>query len=67
MDGFRYGVVLHKQKNENLAQEMFIRSVREYPYNWAAWEELRGCINSFEDVSRFISILCLIYADQNSA
>lgn len=57
INGASYGVVLQKQKNETLAQEMFIRSVREYPYNWAAWEELRGCINSFEDVSHLHSFV----------
>lgn len=50
---FLYGVVLVKQKNEGEARNVLIKSVRLYPYNWAAWQELGATLSTLADVSLF--------------
>jgi anaphase-promoting complex subunit 8 len=47
---YLYGVVLVKSKNEKLAMDFFIRSVHQYTYNWAAWEELISLLGTTEEV-----------------
>lgn len=47
---YLYGVVLSKNKNEDLARAWLVRSVHLYPYNWGAWEELKALLGSVEDL-----------------
>lgn len=50
-DGFLeylYGVILLKGRNEELARQWLIRSVKLYEWNWSAWQELAGLIGSIE-------------------
>ncbi|KAF3933049.1 hypothetical protein ABW20_dc0107193 [Dactylellina cionopaga] len=49
---YLYGVVLLKQRNEKQAYEALVRSVSAYPYNWAAWDELKTITRSVDDVNR---------------
>ncbi|EPS37700.1 hypothetical protein H072_8540 [Dactylellina haptotyla CBS 200.50] len=49
---YLYGVVLLKQRNEKQAYEALVRSVSAYPYNWAAWDELKTITKSVDDVTR---------------
>ncbi|KAF3171471.1 Anaphase-promoting complex subunit 23 [Orbilia oligospora] len=49
---YLYGVVLLKQRNEKPAYQALVRSVVSYPYNWAAWDELKTITRSIEDVNR---------------
>lgn len=48
---YLYGIVLAKGKNEELAKEWLIRSVKIYPFNWGAWQELANLLNTVDDVS----------------
>jgi anaphase-promoting complex subunit 8 len=47
---YLYGIVLSKNKNEDLAKTWLIRSVHLYPYNWGAWEELTDLLSSVEQL-----------------
>lgn len=44
-------MVLAKEKNDEEARKWLIRSVHQYQFNWGAWQELAGLIDSVEDVS----------------
>lgn len=46
-----YGIVLARSKQEELAQEWLLRSVRLNPYHWGAWEELSGLLVSVDDLN----------------
>lgn len=48
---FLYGIVLRKMKNEEQARSVLITSVKLYPYNWSAWQELGATIGTLSDVS----------------
>ena len=65
---YLYGVVLSKSKQEDLAQEWLLRSVRLNPYHWGAWEELSSMLTSVDDLKAHINspqlpqnIMTLIY------
>ena len=47
---YLYGVVLAKSKQEELAQEWLLRSVRLNPYHWGAWEEMSHLLSSVDDL-----------------
>ncbi|KAF3935363.1 hypothetical protein ABW19_dt0210476 [Dactylella cylindrospora] len=49
---YLYGVILLKQRNEKQAYEALLRSVGAYPYNWAAWEELKTITRTVDDLNR---------------
>lgn len=51
---YLYGVVLSKNKNEDLARTWLIRSVHLYPYNWSAWEELTSLLGNLDDLQQII-------------
>ncbi len=53
-DRDRYGVMLIKEKNDEEARRWLIRSVRLYPFNWGAWQELASLVGSVEDVGSYI-------------
>ena len=48
---YLYGILLAKNKNEDLAKEFFLKSVHIYPFNWGAWQELSNLLNNPEEVS----------------
>jgi anaphase-promoting complex subunit 8 len=48
---YLYTIVLAKGKNEKQALEYCFESVRCYPYNWGAWQELQNLLGSAEEVS----------------
>lgn len=52
---YLYGIVLARSKQEELAQEWLLRSVRLNPYHWGAWEELSGLLVSVDDLNAQIS------------
>ena len=65
---YLYGVVLSKSKQEDLAQQWLLRSVRLNPYHWGAWEELSSLLTSVDDLKAHINspqlpqnIMTLIY------
>lgn len=47
---YLYGMVLAKEKNEELALMWLIRSVHLVPMNWGCWLEMTGLISRVEDV-----------------
>lgn len=47
---YLYGIVLAKNKNEELAKSWLIKSLHIYPYNWGAWEELCNLLGTIEQV-----------------
>ncbi|KAJ6256690.1 hypothetical protein Dda_8556 [Drechslerella dactyloides] len=49
---YLYGVVLLKQRNEKQAYQVLVRAINAYPYNWAAWDELKTICKSVDDVNR---------------
>lgn len=57
----RYGMVLAKEKNEELALYWLIRSVHLFPMNWGCWLEITSLISRIEDVSTSIDtpFLCI--------
>ena len=48
---YLYGVVLARSKQEELAQEWFLRAVRLNPYHWGSWEELSHLLSSVDDLN----------------
>jgi anaphase-promoting complex subunit 8 len=48
---YLYGIVLAKEKNEEEAMRLLIRSVHLYPMNWGCWLEMTSLISRVEDVS----------------
>lgn len=48
---YLYGVVLSKSRQEVLAQQWLLRSVRLNPYHWGAWEELSSLLSSIDDLN----------------
>ncbi|KAF3914984.1 hypothetical protein ABW21_db0209848 [Orbilia brochopaga] len=49
---YLYGVVLLKQRNEKQAYQALVRALNAYPYNWAAWDELKTITKTVDDVNR---------------
>ncbi|KAL2394057.1 Anaphase-promoting complex subunit 8 [Exophiala dermatitidis] len=52
---YLYGVVLVKSRQEQLAQQWLLRSVRLNPYHWGAWEELSSLLSSVDDLTAQLS------------
>ena len=51
---YLYGIILAKGKTEEDAKSWLIRSVHLCPFNWGAWLELSGLLNSFEDLQKIV-------------
>lgn len=56
---YLYGVVLARSKQEDLAQEWLLRSVRLNPYHWGAWEEMSHLLSSVDDLNGQLHSGCL--------
>ncbi|KAI2643183.1 TPR-like protein [Xylaria nigripes] len=54
---YLYGMVLAKDKNEELALYWLVRSVHLFPMNWGCWLEIASLIASVEDLSRVMTRL----------
>ena len=52
---YLYGIVLTKSRQEQLAQQWLLRSVRLNPYHWGAWEELASLLSSIDDLNAHLS------------
>ncbi|ORY71641.1 anaphase promoting complex subunit 8 [Pseudomassariella vexata] len=51
---YLYGMVLAKQKNEELALYWLVRSVHLFPMNWGCWLEMTSLISRVEDLNRIM-------------
>ncbi|KAI1376452.1 anaphase-promoting complex subunit CDC23 [Hypoxylon crocopeplum] len=51
---YLYGMVLSKEKNEELALNWLIRSVHLFPMNWGCWLEMTSLIERVEDLNRIM-------------
>jgi anaphase-promoting complex subunit 8 len=51
---YLYGIVLSKGKNEKQALDYLIESVRIYPYNWGAWQELVHLLGTVEELNAIV-------------
>ncbi|KAI0011110.1 TPR-like protein [Xylariaceae sp. FL0662B] len=51
---YLYGMVLAKEKNEELALYWLIRSAHLFPMNWGCWLELTSLISRVEDLNRIM-------------
>ncbi|RYP12664.1 hypothetical protein DL767_011199 [Monosporascus sp. MG133] len=51
---YLYGMVLVKEKNEELALYWLIRSVHLFPMNWGCWLEITSLISRLEDLNRIM-------------
>ena len=51
---YLYGIVLAKGKSEKDARMSLLRSVNRCPYNWGAWLELGGLLDSVEELERIV-------------
>ncbi|KAK6453845.1 anaphase promoting complex subunit 8 [Scheffersomyces xylosifermentans] len=49
------GVIYNKKKKYQLAQSNLYNSLKLFPYNWSAWQELIASLNTFEEAITFIS------------
>ncbi|ETN44732.1 uncharacterized protein HMPREF1541_10402 [Cyphellophora europaea CBS 101466] len=52
---FLYGFILARLKQESVAQQWLIRSVRLNPYHWGAWEELASLLSSVDDLNAHLA------------
>ncbi len=48
---YLYGMVLAKEKNDNLALDYLVQSVHLFPWNWGAWQEITNLVSRVEQVS----------------
>ena len=48
---YLYGMVLVKEKNDNLALDYLMQSVHLFPWNWGAWLEITNLVARVEQVS----------------
>jgi anaphase-promoting complex subunit 8 len=48
---YLYGMVLAKEKNDNLALDYLMQSVHLFPWNWGAWQEITNLVSRVEQVS----------------
>lgn len=53
---YLYGMVLAKEKNEELAMYWLVRSVHLCPMNWGCWLEMTGLISRVEDVRCYLKL-----------
>ncbi|KAI0835327.1 TPR-like protein [Hypoxylon sp. FL0890] len=51
---YLYGMVLAREKNEELALYWLIRSVHLFPMNWGCWLEMTALIARVEDLNRIM-------------
>ncbi|KAI1391429.1 TPR-like protein [Hypoxylon trugodes] len=63
---YLYGMVLAKQKNDEVALYWLIRSVHLCPMNWGAWLEMTALISRVEDLNRLMprlpqNIICFMF------
>ncbi|KAJ4306579.1 Anaphase-promoting complex subunit 8 [Collariella sp. IMI 366227] len=49
---YLYGMVLAKEKNDNLALEYLMQSVHLFPWNWGAWLELTNLVSRVEQLTK---------------
>ncbi|KAI0015105.1 TPR-like protein [Xylariomycetidae sp. FL0641] len=49
---YLYGMVLAREKNEELALYWLVRSVHLFPMNWGCWLEMTSLISRVEDLNR---------------
>ncbi|KAI1131244.1 TPR-like protein [Nemania abortiva] len=54
---YLYGMVLAKEKNEELALYWLVRSVHLFPMNWGCWLEMTSLITRVDDLTRVMSRL----------
>ncbi|KAH9882639.1 hypothetical protein J1614_000875 [Plenodomus biglobosus] len=54
---YLYGMVLAKGKNEALAIDYLVKSVHQYTFNWAAWQQLQGLLNTVEELGKLVTRL----------
>ncbi|KAK6209189.1 Anaphase-promoting complex subunit 8 [Pestalotiopsis sp. IQ-011] len=54
---YLYGMVLAKQKIEDLALYWLVRSVHLFPMNWGCWLEITSLISRVEDLNRLMQRL----------
>ncbi|KAI1821563.1 TPR-like protein [Xylaria intraflava] len=54
---YLYGMVLAKDKNEELALYWLVRSVHLFPMNWGCWLEMASLITRVEDLNRVMARL----------
>ncbi|KAI0197097.1 tetratricopeptide [Xylaria flabelliformis] len=54
---YLYGMILAKEKNEELALYWLVRSVHLFPMNWGCWLEMTSLITRVEDLNRVMSRL----------
>ncbi|KAI5867246.1 TPR-like protein [Durotheca rogersii] len=51
---YLYGIVLSREKNEELALYWLVRSVHLFPMNWGCWLEMTSLISRVEDLNRIM-------------
>ncbi|KAI2615865.1 TPR-like protein [Hypoxylon sp. NC1633] len=51
---YLYGMVLAKEKNEELALYWLIRSVHLFPMNWGCWLEMTSLVSRVEELNRIM-------------
>ncbi|KAK4142274.1 anaphase promoting complex subunit 8 [Dichotomopilus funicola] len=49
---YLYGMVLAKEKNDNLALEYLMQSVHLFPWNWGSWLEITNLISRVEQLTK---------------
>jgi anaphase-promoting complex subunit 8 len=54
---YLYGILLAKNKNEDLAKEWFLKSVHLCPFNWGAWQELSNLLNNSEELDAMVRLI----------
>ncbi|KAL2255892.1 hypothetical protein VTK26DRAFT_2525 [Humicola hyalothermophila] len=49
---YLYGMVLVKEKNDNLALDYLMQSVHLFPWNWGAWLEITNLVSRVEQLNK---------------
>ncbi|SPQ21634.1 89fcb425-6c4b-4d2b-9d60-b63cbb50a124 [Thermothielavioides terrestris] len=48
---YLYGMVLAKEKNDNIALDYLVESVQLFPWNWGAWLEITNLVSRIEQLN----------------
>ncbi|KAI1332141.1 TPR-like protein [Xylariaceae sp. FL0255] len=51
---YLYGMVLARERNEELALQWLTRSVHSFPMNWGCWQEMASLISRRDDLDRLM-------------
>lgn len=63
---YLHGVVLARQKSTSAAREIFLKSLKKYPFNWSCWTELLTGVATLDEALQLLEGLEVEFENQFS-